>query len=77
MDLGVIIFGSVQFLPIKITAPKFLKIQKKNRNELKPIQIDRFRFGYFRTKTKTQPTSFGLVWFGLVRFGYFILKKKL
>ena len=31
------------------------------KKKLKPIQTDRFRFSYFRTKTETQPTGFGSV----------------
>ena len=67
---GVIIFGSVRFLPIKPTKLKFFKIQKLKS---KPIQTDQFQFGYFILKIKTQPTDFGSVWF---QFGYFILKTK-
>jgi hypothetical protein len=56
------------------------RIKKKNWNQIEtgsnwPVSI---RFGYFRTKIKTQPTGFGLVRFGSisVRFDYFILKTK-
>jgi hypothetical protein len=34
--LGVIIFGSVQFLSKKITKPKLFFFEKKNRNRVKP-----------------------------------------
>jgi hypothetical protein len=40
------------------------------------VPTDRFRFGYFISKIKTQPIGFGSIWFGLVWFGYFILKIK-
>jgi hypothetical protein len=51
---------------------------KNNQTEFfskkpKSVQTDWFRFGYFRTKTETQPTDFGSIWFW---FGYFILKTK-
>ena len=69
-----IIFGSVRFLPIKTTKPKFCKIQKIKP---KPIQTDQFRFGYFILKIKTQP-GFGSVRFdfGIVKFGLVILYEK-
>jgi hypothetical protein len=60
--LGVIIFGLVRFLSKKITKPVFFK---KTETKPKPIQTDRFRFGYFRTKTG----FFDLAWFFLVFFG--------
>jgi len=68
MKLGVIIFYSVRFLPIKITKLKFCKIQKKKS---KSIQTDWFWFGsvwfsYFILKTETQPIGFGSIMFGSV-----------
>ena len=38
----------------------------KYKKKLKSDQTDRFWFGYFILKTKTQPTSFGFVWFNSV-----------
>jgi hypothetical protein len=45
MKLGVIIFCSVRFLPIKTTKLKFCKIQKKKS---KSVKTDRFWFYYIR-----------------------------
>jgi hypothetical protein len=45
MKLGVIIFCSVRFLPIKTTKLKFCKIQKRNRNRLKPTGFGSIIFG--------------------------------
>jgi hypothetical protein len=67
--LGVIIFGLVWFLSKKITKPVFFK---KTKTKPKPIQTDRFWFGYFRTKTGFFDLArFFLVWlsfFDLARF---------
>jgi hypothetical protein len=53
-------------------------IKYKNKTEIGSNQTISVRFNYFILKIKTQPTGFGLVWFGYVsvRFGYFILKTK-
>jgi len=54
--LGVIIFGSVQFLSKKITKIKFWKTEKfepePNRNQFKPTGFSSVRFGFFNIKTK-------------------------
>ena len=79
-----IIFGLVWFLSKIITKPVF---KKKTKTKPKPIQTDRFRFGYFRKKTGffylarfflvwlsfSDLARFFLVFFGLgsVRFGFF------
>ena len=55
----VIIFSSVQFLSKIIIKLNFF--QKKP----KPVQTDRFWFGYFRAKAETQPI--GSVFSGLAR----------
>jgi hypothetical protein len=65
--LGVIIFGSVWFLPIKTTKLKFCKIQKI---EPKPVWFGSIRFSYLISKTKTQPISFDSFQFGLVWLFY-------
>jgi len=69
----VIIFGSIQFLPIKTTKPKFYKIQKIKP---KPVPTDRFRFSSVILHQKSKPKRLVSVLFGLVRFDYFILKTK-
>ena len=68
-----IIFGSIQFLPIKTTKPKFYKIQKIKP---KPVPTDRFRFSSVILYQKSKPKRLVSVLFGLVRFDYFILKTK-
>jgi hypothetical protein len=63
---GVILFISIWFLFKKITKSVF----KKTETEPKPVQTDRFRFGYFGTKTDffCLPLFF-LVWLGFFLFG--------
>jgi hypothetical protein len=68
-SVGVIIFCSVRFLLKKSNQTIFFK--KKTKTEPKPVQTDRFRFGFFGQK----PVQTGLVWFfwfGSVffRFGF-------
>jgi len=56
-----IIFGLIQFLFKKINKISFFK------KKLKPVQINRFRFGYFEKKTGSN--RFGLIF--PVCFGFF------
>jgi hypothetical protein len=64
---GVILFISIWFLLKKITKLVF----KKTETEPKPVQTDRFRFGYFGTKTD----FFCLPLFFLVWLGFFCLAR--
>jgi hypothetical protein len=60
----VIIFSLVQFLSKIII--KLIFFLKKS----KPVQTDRFWFGYFRAKAETQPIgSIFSIWLGFFRFG--------
>ena len=71
--IRVFIFGSVRFLLKKIINPNFFK--KKTETEPKPIQTDRFRFGFLEQKpVQTGFARFFPVWLGfsgLARFFQF------
>jgi hypothetical protein len=54
LKVGVIIFGSVQFL-----SKKSYQTKKKLKKKPKPVQTDRFRFGFLGQK---------LIQIGLARF---------
>jgi hypothetical protein len=60
--VGVFIFGSVRFLSKKVTKPNFKK------KKLKPVQTDRFRFGFLE-QNRFKPVWLGF--FGLLRFFWF------
>jgi hypothetical protein len=67
----VFIFGSVRFLSKKVTKPNYF-FKKKPETESKPVQTDRFRFGFLKQKpVQTGLARFGSVFFGSdsVRFG--------
>jgi hypothetical protein len=74
LEVGVIIFDLVRFLPIKTIKLKFSKIKKIKTGSNRPVSV---QFDYFILKTKTQLTSFGSVWFGFgavwFQFGLIIL----
>jgi len=55
--VGVIIFYSVRFLPIKSNQIDFF-IKKR---QPKPVQTDRFRFGYFKKTSKNLYCVLGLM----------------
>jgi hypothetical protein len=64
----VIIFGSVRFLPKKLTK---LILKKKTKTEPKPVQTDWFRFGFLGKK----PVQTGLARFFRFWFGFFGLTR--
>jgi hypothetical protein len=61
----VFIFGSVRFLSKKVTKPNYF-FKKKPETESKPVQTDRFRFGFL--KQKPVQTGLARFWLGLARF---------
>ena len=69
----IIIFSSVWILSIKIIKLKFYKIQKKKRNQFKPIDFGSVKLFHIKNRNLTDP-------FGSVRFNFdsviFILKTK-
>jgi hypothetical protein len=52
-QLGMIIFGSVRFLPKKNNKTNFFK-KKTEIDSNRPVSV---RFGYFRAKTEIQPIN--------------------
>ena len=77
--LEVILFSLVRYLSKKKTKIDFFFLKKKTKTEPKPVQTDRFWFGYFGIKTGSN--RFGFVFSGLaqffsvwVRFGFFSFK---
>jgi hypothetical protein len=64
--LGVIIFGSVQFLSKKITKPKLFFFEKKNRNRVKPTGFGSVFLG--QKPVWLGFSSFGSIFSVLARF---------
>ena len=62
------IFVSVRFLSKEVTKPNFF-LKKKTETEPKPVQTDRFRFGFLEQK----PVQTGLARFFPVWIGFFLV----